>query len=72
MFHLPIGEVTVTLQDVDVMWGLKIDGEAVTGKEQKWEYQQKRETCQRLLGCSPNPEHFKRAQLKLRFLREML
>ena len=30
------------------------------------------ETCQRLLGFSPIPEHFKKAQLKLRFLREML
>lgn len=71
-FHLPIGEVTVTLQDVEVMWGLQIDGEAVTGKEQKWEYQQKHDMCQRLLGFSPIPDHFKKAQLKVRFLREML
>nr|XP_043639165.1 serine/threonine-protein phosphatase 7 long form homolog [Erigeron canadensis] len=31
-FHFPIGEVTVTLHDVQVIWGLPIDGPAVTGK----------------------------------------
>ncbi|XP_071708355.1 serine/threonine-protein phosphatase 7 long form homolog [Rutidosis leptorrhynchoides] len=30
-FHLPIGEATVTLQDVQVLWGLPIEGEVVSG-----------------------------------------
>nr|XP_043616030.1 uncharacterized protein LOC122587942 [Erigeron canadensis] len=30
-FHLPVGEATVTLQDVLVIWGLPIQGPAVTG-----------------------------------------
>ncbi|KAD7477118.1 hypothetical protein E3N88_00254 [Mikania micrantha] len=34
IFHLPIGEVTVTLEDVNVLWGLPIQGEVVSGCEQ--------------------------------------
>ena len=30
-FHMPTGEITVTLQDVSVLWGLPIAGEPVTG-----------------------------------------
>ena len=30
-FHLPVGEMTVTLQDVSCLWGLPIRGEPVTG-----------------------------------------
>ncbi|KAL8100342.1 serine/threonine-protein phosphatase 7 long form homolog isoform X2 [Apium graveolens] len=30
-FHLPIGECTITLQDVSVLLGLRIDGDAVIG-----------------------------------------
>ena len=32
-FHLPVGEMTVTLQDVSCLWGLPISGSAVTGVE---------------------------------------
>ena len=30
IFHLPAGEMTVTLQDVTMLFGLRIDGRAVT------------------------------------------
>ncbi|CAO2037609.1 unnamed protein product [Urochloa humidicola] len=30
-FHLPCGELTITLQDVAMLFGLRIDGQAVTG-----------------------------------------
>lgn len=30
-FHLPVGEMTVTLQDVSCLWGLPIKGDPVTG-----------------------------------------
>lgn len=30
-FHLPCGEMSVTLQDVAMLFGLRIDGRAVTG-----------------------------------------
>ncbi|KAD5507607.1 hypothetical protein E3N88_15310 [Mikania micrantha] len=32
-FHLPIGEATVTLEDVNVLWGLPIEGGVVSGCE---------------------------------------
>mgnify|MGYP003703334221 FL=1 len=32
-FHFPIGEATVTLQDGSVLYGLRIDGLAVTGAD---------------------------------------
>ncbi|KAD6119485.1 hypothetical protein E3N88_10756 [Mikania micrantha] len=32
-FHLPIGETTITLQDVNVLWGLPIEGNVVSGAE---------------------------------------
>ena len=31
MFHLPVEEMTITLQDVAIILGLRIDGPAVTG-----------------------------------------
>ncbi|KAJ9565706.1 hypothetical protein OSB04_001672 [Centaurea solstitialis] len=71
-FHLPIGEVSVTLQDVQLMWGLRIDREVVTGREKKWSLNEKRETCYRLLGILPKQGNFKDAQLKMTFLREVL
>lgn len=30
-FHLPVGECTITLQDVSLLLGLRINGDAVTG-----------------------------------------
>ena len=30
-FHVPVGEMTITLQDVVIILGLRIDGPAVTG-----------------------------------------
>jgi len=30
-FHMPLGEITVTLQDVSLQLGVPIDGESVTG-----------------------------------------
>ncbi|KAJ9553724.1 hypothetical protein OSB04_017769 [Centaurea solstitialis] len=71
-FHLPIGEVTVTLQDVQVLWGLRIDGEAVTGCDRKWEFDTKVDMCQRLLGITPTATDFKRAQLKIITVRDVL
>jgi len=30
-FHFPLGETIVTLEDVELILGLPVDGEAVTG-----------------------------------------
>ena len=31
MFHLPYGEMSITLQDMEVIFGLPIDGEVLVG-----------------------------------------
>ncbi|KAH1048086.1 hypothetical protein J1N35_038870 [Gossypium stocksii] len=53
-FHLPCGEVTITLQDVAVQLGLSINGQAATGLGRlpdPWG------TCEQLLGrVPPNDE----------------
>jgi len=57
-FHLPSGEMSITLQDVAMLFGLLIDGRAVTGSicPNGW-----RERVELLFGVHPPkpPEHTK-------------
>ena len=48
-FHMPHGEITITLQDVEVILGLPVDGDAVIGSTQKnW-----MSVCEEFLGFQP-------------------
>ena len=51
-FHLPHGEMSITLQDVEVIFGLPIDGEVLVGPtavvDGGW-----RQLCTELLGFTP-------------------
>ncbi|XP_078152756.1 serine/threonine-protein phosphatase 7 long form homolog isoform X3 [Carex rostrata] len=49
-FHLPVGEMTVTLQDVSCLWGLPITGEPLTGVE----YGEYGSLIGELLGLTPD------------------
>ena len=50
-FHLPHGEMSITLQDIEVMLGISVDGLPVTGRiDLKWN-----EVCRELLGHEPLP-----------------
>nr|GMC80822.1 receptor-like protein 12 [Ipomoea batatas] len=52
-FQLPFGEVTITLQDVEVLLGLRIDGMAVTSVETRTKNEWC-DICHDLLGIRPN------------------
>ncbi|GMP63160.1 hypothetical protein CsSME_00024961 [Camellia sinensis var. sinensis] len=54
-FHFPTGEATVTLQDVSVLYGLRIDGRAVTGLDPSLTTEQWIALCAELLGVAPTP-----------------
>ena len=50
-FHLPHGEIGITLQDIEVMLGIPVDGLPVIGRtDLKWN-----EVCRELLGHEPPP-----------------
>ncbi|KAK9070377.1 hypothetical protein SSX86_010779 [Deinandra increscens subsp. villosa] len=51
-FHLSFGEVTVTLQDVQMLWGLPLGNQVISCTNHRWEAPEKQERCQRLLGLS--------------------
>ncbi|XP_044406762.1 serine/threonine-protein phosphatase 7 long form homolog [Triticum aestivum] len=54
-FHLPVGEMTITLQDVSCLWGLPIHGKPLVGKA----YAQWSEIVERLLGIPVDEQHMK-------------
>lgn len=72
-FHLPIGEVTVTLEDIQVLWGLPVEGNAVTGKDRK---PLRKEDCIRLcelhMGFTPTDDAFINGMIKLTELRRVI
>ena len=48
-FHLPVGECTITLEDVALQLGIRVDGRPITGATYyDWE-----EMCEQYLGVVP-------------------
>ena len=58
IFHLPFDEATMTLQDVSVLTGLSVDGDAVTGADPMLSIPKWQATCFRLLGFEPEAQFF--------------
>ncbi|KAF1883913.1 hypothetical protein Lal_00038407 [Lupinus albus] len=63
-FHLPIGECTVTLEDVTYQLGLPIDGDIVTGPtNMDWNV-----VCQNLLGVVPSDRQIVGQRIQMSWL----
>ncbi|XP_071724173.1 serine/threonine-protein phosphatase 7 long form homolog [Rutidosis leptorrhynchoides] len=67
-FHLSIGETTITLQDVEVLMGLRVDGLPVTGSES---YPSDIDGyVERMFGC--RPRRYGKTAIRLACIREHL
>ncbi|KAI3446818.1 hypothetical protein Pfo_003483 [Paulownia fortunei] len=62
-FHFRVGEATITLQDIAVIWDFPIDGRPVTGVNHEMSIPQWMQYCEVTLGFHPEPEHFRGAHL---------
>lgn len=71
-FHLTCGEATITLEDVAILWGLPIDGEAITDENCNKSQNMWQDLCQRLLGFRHVVEDIEGNKLKVRHLHEYL
>ena len=67
-FHVPVGEMTITLQDVAIILGLHIDGPAVTGTC----VLDVAELCGELLGVTPPADALRGSVISIRWLCQQL
>ncbi|XP_073133494.1 serine/threonine-protein phosphatase 7 long form homolog [Henckelia pumila] len=69
-FHLPIGEITITLQDVAMIWGLNIDGIPITGVDTAYTKNELQQRCLYWLGFMPEDDKIKGGHLSLGVIRK--
>ncbi|KAK4393346.1 Serine/threonine-protein phosphatase 7 long form [Sesamum angolense] len=69
-FHFRIGEATITLQDVQVIWGLPIDGEPVLGTDLERTSVQWQEYCMQYIGFAPEDGALKGSTLQVKAIIE--
>ncbi|KAI3462255.1 hypothetical protein Pfo_018918 [Paulownia fortunei] len=71
-FYFRIGEVTVTLQDVAVIWGLPVDGQPVIGVDPRRSTEQWQDYCHYYLGFRPTSQLFRGGRILFSALRGYL
>ncbi|XP_025612089.1 serine/threonine-protein phosphatase 7 long form homolog [Arachis hypogaea] len=67
-FHLPVGEVTVTLEDVSYILGLPVNREAVTGRSDS-SHQFLVENCMACFGREPGPQDHVSGKVNIAWVR---
>jgi len=67
IFHLPVGECTITLEDVALQLGIRVDGRPITGAT----YCDWKEMCEQYLGVvPPKGEAIVGSAIKLKWLQD--
>ena len=61
MFHVPVGEMMITIQDVTIILGLRIDGPAVTGTY----VLNVEKLCEELLGVTPPADALRESAISM-------
>ncbi|KAL0292108.1 UNVERIFIED_CONTAM: Serine/threonine-protein phosphatase 7 long form [Sesamum angustifolium] len=69
-FHFRVGEATITLQDVQVIWGLPIYGEPVSGTDLERTSVQWQEYCMQYIGFAPEEGALKGSRLQVKAIIE--
>ncbi|KAL0440768.1 UNVERIFIED_CONTAM: Serine/threonine-protein phosphatase 7 long form [Sesamum radiatum] len=64
--HFRVGEATIILQDVQVIWGLPIDGEPVSGTDLERSSVQWQEYCMQYIGFAPEEGALKGSRLQVK------
>ncbi|KAL0311452.1 UNVERIFIED_CONTAM: Serine/threonine-protein phosphatase 7 long form [Sesamum angustifolium] len=65
-FHFRVGEATITLQDIQVIWGLPINGEPVSGIDLERTSVQWQEYCMQYIGFAPEEGALKGSRLQVK------
>ncbi|KAL0292924.1 UNVERIFIED_CONTAM: protein MAINTENANCE OF MERISTEMS [Sesamum angustifolium] len=65
-FSFRVGEATITLQDVQVIWGLPIDGKRVSGTDLERTTVQWQEYCMQYIGFAPEEGALKGSRLQVK------